>query len=377
MGATKARWKRAPRDQRRLAMGRTAPNARFTRRQVSASLPPSLTSRQNRWVKPALLLVTLASMVGLSVALVIAVGAYIRAEQQADEMHERAGYYGLPTQPFSTLAPDQSGQGLTEISTSVAIMTTPIPLTGEIVSGSESATARTEPNDVSSDGSNILSSFCEDFGVPVSLELFDWNDWSTVNLTNALVAQIPMRWDASKTFWRGYDSPKPFDQPDDARSRWQLTLQTEDGAERWIHVWQSVQTPDMLYVYAYQVITPFADVHGEHFGYHPCSAFTVPPADMNILLSSARAYQSSGSRFPAAIPVNDPQWVLGHITPLNSSFEIRGIPTLLNNNPLQTLSTPMPCYFVTHEDWGMWAQIKLGNTIGWVDTSTVTLEASS
>lgn len=376
MGATKARWKRAPRDQRRMATGRTAPNARFTRRQVSGTLPPSLNSRDSGWIKPVLLLLALVTMVGFGVALVLAVGAYLRTEQQTGEMHERAAYYGLPTRPFSTLAPYEQPQlGSSTISaTSAPYMTTPMPLVGEVVAGSEAASARTEPNDVSSDGSNTLSSFCEDFGTPTSVQIFDWNDWSTVDLTNAMVAQLPLNWDASATFWQGYDSPKPFNQPDDARSRWQLTLLTEEGTERWIHIWQSAQTPNTLYVYAFTNTTAFADSRGEHYGYHPCRAFTASPAEVNLLLSSARAYQSSGSRYPAFAYGGDPAWIECRATPIGDGFDIRNIPTIINNNPLQTIRESVPCYYIQKENWGAWAQIKLGSTIAWVDTSTITLE---
>jgi hypothetical protein len=373
MGATKARWKRAPRDQRRMASGRTAPNARFTRRQVSGTLPASLNTRDSGWTKPVLLLVALVTMVGFGVALVIAVGAYLRAEQQTDEMHNRAAYYGLPTRPFSTLAPYEQPRA---VSTNAVIMTTPLPLVGVVVAGSEAetATARTEPNDVSSDGSNTLASFCDEFGTPVSLQIFDWSDWSTVDLTNPMVAQLPTRWDASITFWQGYSSPKPFNQPDDARSRWQLTLFTADGTERWIHIWQSEETPDTLYVYAFTNTTAFADRNGEHYGFHPCRAFTLRPTEVDLLLSSARAYQSSGSRFPAFAYGGDPAWVECRATPIDGGFDIRSIPTTKNNNPLQTIRESVPCYYIQNEDWGTWAQIKLGSTMAWVDTSTMTLE---
>ncbi len=156
MGATRTGWKRAPRDQRRLATERSAPNARFTRSQRSGSLPASLNSRDRRWLKPLLLVASLVTMVGLSVALVIAVGAYIRAEQQTDEMHERASYYGLPTQPFSTLAPDQPEQSAGDASIAVRtyapMMTTPLPLIGvSAASSSSSDTAQIEPGNAASD----------------------------------------------------------------------------------------------------------------------------------------------------------------------------------------------------------------------------------
>ena len=61
---------------------------------------------------------------------------------------------------------------------------------------------------------------------------------------------------------------------------------------------------------------------------------------------------------------------------LDGSFDLRNIPTLQNNEPLQSISQVTPCYFISEEDWGMWAQVRIGNTTAWVDTSTVRLDAA-
>lgn len=200
MRTTKARWKPAPIDQRRVAAGRTAPKARFTRRQRSGSLPPSLPSgRGGRVSKPVLTFAIAAIiMVILGVMLVIGVGMIARAQQAYEAMQWRAAYYGRPTQPFSTLAPDAGQQG---IGTAMPIV-------------------------------------------------------------------------------------------------------------------------------------------------------------------------------PLAAP-DDPRWVRGSAIPISGGFELRTMPTLLNNDPFQTITDTVACYFIVETDWGAWAQIKLGNTTAWVDTSTVRMEAGS
>ena len=224
--------------------------------------------------KPVLIFAgALILMISVGITLVIVGGAYLRNEQQLADMEWRAAYYGRPTLPFSTLAPDTGQQQV--IGTTIPYQTTPLPgITSALVSASSAESALTEP-DGASGGDSGLASYCDQFGDPVSIRIFDWDDWSTVDVTNTLVAQLPISWDASGDIWRGYASAKPFDQPDDARDRWRLQLFTQDGAERWIQIAQSTSTPDILYVYAFQTITPYTDNGGNHYGYHPCRAFTI------------------------------------------------------------------------------------------------------
>jgi hypothetical protein len=379
MGTIKAKWKRAPIDQRRVTSDRTIPNARFARKNLSVSLPPSLPSRRSRRpLKPLLMFGgALVLMVSIGITLVIVVGAYVRNEQKTADMEWRAAYYGRPTLPFSTLAPDYGQQGQL-IGTTAPYMTTPLPGSNNaMVSASSAESALTEPDGGSATGDTELGSYCDQFGDPISIHVFDWNDWSTVDVANPLVAQLPIRWDASSDIWRGYDAAKSFDQPDDARDRWRLQLFTQDGTERWIQIAQSASTPDTLYAYAFQTITPYIDKNGSHYGYHPCRAFTLPYTDMNVLLSSAGAYQSSGSRFPDFGAADDTRWVRGNAMPITGGFDLRNIPTLANNQALQTISQTVSCFFITDPEWGAWAQIRIGNIMAWVDTSTVKLEVTA
>lgn len=314
-------------------------------------------------------------MVCVAVMIVIGVGMITHTQQQYDDLQWRASAYGRPTLPFSTPVPnaEQPSAG-----TAVAAASTALP---QIISASlsvaSSDAALSEPSGSSNGDRSTLISYCDQFGIPESIRIFDWNDWSTVDLPNPLVAQIPISWDAKGDLWRGYGNEKPFEQPDDTRDRWRLTLFTSDGTERWIYVAQSDSTPGTLYAYAFQNLNAYADANGNHYGYHPCRAFTLPSTQMDVLLSSARAYRSSGSRFPEFATADDPRWVSGSAIPVADRFEIRAVPTQSNNSPLQTIIGSVECYFITEADWGTWAQVKLGNTIAWVDTSTVHLEAGT
>ncbi len=232
----KAKWKRAPMDQRRVTSDRTLPNARFARKNLSSSLPPPLPSRtRRRSLKPLLLFVgVLVLMVGLGVTVVIVVGAYLSNEQQQADMAWRAAYYGRPTLPFSTLAPDFDPQQV--IGTTSPYLTTPLP-----------------------------------------------------GLGGGLVTES--------------DNPLPTGLPQSQ------------------------------------------------------------PADPLMTGVSLAA-------------LDDPRWRSGTATPISSRFELRLQPSLANNPPLQTISQRVLCAFITEADWGGWAQIKIGNVIAWVDTSTVKLEAA-
>lgn|GEM_PF-3614481 len=209
MRAPKAKWKRAPIAQRRVSSERSVPKARFTRSQRSSSLPASLSSGGNRYLgKPLLILGGVVLLISLGVALVIAVGAYIRADQSYQEIAWRSTYYGLPTQPFATPMPPVN----------VAENTAEVAATDELMG------------------------------------------------------------------WQGRDVP------------------------------------------------------------------TLAAAD-------------------------DPRWVVGSATPLRTSFAVRGAPTL-TAAVLQAIGEPTAVSFISEVDWGVWAQVKIGDTIGWVDASSVRLEAT-
>ena len=237
MGTIKAKWKRAPIDQRRVASDRTIPNARFARKNLSTSLPPPLPGRTaHRPNKPLLMFAgALVLMVSIGVTLVIVVGAYIANEQQQADMEWRAAYYGRPTLPFSTLAPDHDPQQV--IGTSAPYLTTPLP-----------------------------------------------------GISSALVSES--------------NDPLPTRLP------------------------------------------------------------PAQPADPLMTGLSLAA-------------LDDPRWRSGTATPISGRFELRTLPSLANNEPLQTISQTVSCSFITEAEWGAWAQIKIGSSIAWVDTSTVKLEAAS
>ena len=46
------------------------------------------------------------------------------------------------------------------------------------------------------------------------------------------------------------------------------------------------------------------------------------------------------------------------------------------NPPFKTVSAVVSCLFILNADWGTWAQIEIGDTTAWIDTSTVRLDPS-
>ncbi len=85
----------------------------------------------------------------------------------------------------------------------------------------------------------------------------------------------------------------------------------------------------------------------------------------------------SASGFPDFPAPDDPRWQAVTISPMNASFELRSLPTLLNNEPIQTVTEATTGALVTAPDWGVWAQVMIGDTTAWIDTSTVQIKVAS
>jgi hypothetical protein len=82
-----------------------------------------------------------------------------------------------------------------------------------------------------------------------------------------------------------------------------------------------------------------------------------------------------GGDVPALAAADDPRWVVGSAIPLRTSFAVRGAP-VLTAAVLQAIGEPTAVSFISQVDWGVWAQVRIGDTIGWVDASSVRLEAA-
>lgn len=122
-----------------------------------------------------------------------------------------------------------------------------------------------------------VRSYC-DLLPPQQTRVFDWSTWQTAYVQDSNVATQPFNWDASQSIWRGYQSAEPFAQPSDAFKHWSVTMTGTDGTEQWIYLLDSAQTPDTFYIYVFDNVEPFADTNGNHYGIHPCRAFS---ADAN------------------------------------------------------------------------------------------------
>ncbi|NDJ59614.1 MAG: hypothetical protein GYB67_00735 [Chloroflexi bacterium] len=259
----------------------------------------------------------------------------------------------VPTRGFATIIPPTP--------TATA---TPQHLPSPTAWFAASPTPVVETESVAASGA-ALANYCVDFGQPITLHLVDWATAETFRLTNSEIAQMPLRWDASNSIWRGYSAAKPFDQPDDAHSRWKLDLFLADGRERWIEIVASAETPQTVYVYAFQNLTPYADRNGEHFGFHPCRVFAIATDQIHALIDAIINYQHV-QIFPPLISDTDPRWRSGVAQPTARSAHLRSLPTAENNDPIGLLTQAVRCWYALDPAWGDWAQIKLGNNHAWV-----------
>ncbi len=219
-------------------------------------------------------------------------------------------------------------------------------------------------------GSAVLTNYCTSFGSPVTVNIFDWTTGNTVSVSDAAIAQIPLGWDASNSIWEGYQSAHPFNQPADAQQRWKFSLFLQDESERWIEVYQSAQTPDLYYAYSFQKTVPYTDRHGQHFGYHPCRAFTVSAAEVQNFLDVVGQYQDV-VHYPGLISGTDTRWTRGIAQPVAAYADVRSIPSTQYNDPIGSIDQPVTLWYAIDPGWGTWAQIKIDSLQGWVDTRSV------
>ena len=129
---------------------------------------------------------------------------------------------------------------------------------------------------------STLLAVCPAFA-PVSGGGYD-HSWTEYAVNADGIAAI-MALDTSRSFWLGYDAGG-FAMPADATDALRLTLYTEDGRELWFDVLWSEATPDTYYALPFAVTEAYADANGEHYGTHPCAAFTLTRAQFARLLAA-------------------------------------------------------------------------------------------
>ena len=67
--------------------------------------------------------------------------------------------------------------------------------------------------------------------------------------------------------------------------------------------------------------------------------------------------------------------VAGSATPLREAAALRAAPVLTAVS-LEVISEATSVSYISEVEWGVWAQVKIGETIGWVDATSVRLEAA-
>lgn len=225
-----------------------------------------------------------------------------------------------------------------------------------------------------------LGAYCGSFGYddPHSLAIYNWATRQTISLSGAWLVDLPLAWDASGSIFRGYGgSGSIFEEPNDVRIVWRLTLMMADNVERWIDLAESATVTDRYFVYAYRDTVPTTDRNGDHFGLHGCRAFTIPRGTLDYLLEAARGYQEFAGAYPNFLQPTDPRWRAMLLTPIESIVNLRAQPEVYNNDPVYTVREQTRVWVVQDPAWGDWAQVKLGNTLAWVHTGFARLTPSA
>lgn len=132
--------------------------------------------------------------------------------------------------------------------------------------------------------SSTLIGVCPSFGVPVNGTGYDTTTWTDYELDAEDIRTI-INLQAGPSFWVGYENGG-FAWTNDVMPELTLTFTASDGTERWLDVFWSEQTPDVYYVLPFSNPTPYADSNGEHYGTHPCAAFTITTAQYAALLDT-------------------------------------------------------------------------------------------
>ncbi len=127
-----------------------------------------------------------------------------------------------------------------------------------------------------------LIDICPQFGVPVSGVGYDAAFTEYVVTDMSAVVGLP----AGDSFWIGYDNGGFAAPYFDSEPALTLTLYTADGGERWLDV---TVADGVYYVLPYATTEPYTDANGEHYGTHPCAAFTITGDEFARLLAALEA----------------------------------------------------------------------------------------
>lgn len=121
-----------------------------------------------------------------------------------------------------------------------------------------------------------VADYCTGWGSSYqSGRIVQWLDmWHPRNLSEAQLASVAAV-NAADSFWRGYNSARPFDIPDDVETVYKLTLTTENG-KRHLYVASSASTPETVYLFAFMSLRASTDANGNYYGVHPCRVFSLP-----------------------------------------------------------------------------------------------------
>ena len=172
--------------------------------------------------------------------------------------------------------------------------------------------------------------------------------------------------DASFNIWRGYQSPRPFDIPDDARQTWRVTFDHVPS------VLEVKENKTHAFVFAFRSMAL-----GEDGNPHPARAFRLRIHYWQDKIDKVMAYLKVSSA---------PKWVgdaLLHravVSPLvQSRVQLRCVPSETNNVPVVEHCGSFETW-VSHPIYPLsnpsWVQTKHGGVWYWINVNHVKIERS-
>ena len=169
--------------------------------------------------------------------------------------------------------------------------------------------------------------------------------------------------DASFNIWRGYQAPRPFDIPDDARQTWRITFDYTPA------VFEVKENATHAFVLAFRTMEL-----GEDGNPHPARAFRLRIHYWHDKIKRVMDYLRI-SEYPAW--VGDRLLHRSLISPINGAYvNLRCIPSELNNVPIIQRHGAFEGW-ISRALYPMvnptWAQLKQGGAWYWINLKQVKL----
>lgn len=126
--------------------------------------------------------------------------------------------------------------------------------------------------------SGLITDYCEVYSNYQRLSALKHGEQAWVGVETIQVYETdliiePLSWSAEQNIWVDTSDYGYFNYPSDVYAAYTFILRTEDSKTK-IDVIKSPST-DLAYLLFYDKQEPFSDANGEHYGIHPCRAYSV------------------------------------------------------------------------------------------------------